>query len=1130
MKQLLQQFTLRASLLVILLLGGIINSWGEEKTITYSFTSGNWAATVNGESANWTNGKSANWLNNAVQITTTNSGANATSPISFTNISKISVSYFQNSKAGAGTIALKVGSGDAKNITLTNPSSNGGTVKTAEVTFNPEETGNVTITVTCTKNSIYIKDLTITYNDGGSTPTTYTVTYDANGGTGSMTDSNSPYNSGATVTVLGNSFTREGYTFDSWNTAADGSGTEYASGATFSISTNTTLYAQWTENTPAGNYNWVLTDISDLIASDVFVIVGNGYAMTNNNGTSSAPAAAAVTIENNKITSTVASTIQWNISGNATEGYTFYPNGSTTTWLYCNTTAASSNNNNMRVGTGDRKLFKPDNSGYFVTNDTYTARYISLYNNSDWRGYVNTSNGAVALDFYKRVDADAPQAPVISANSVNIAYYETSGNIAFTVNNPVTGGVLTAASSESWLTVSRVSDNSVSLTCSANSETTARTATVTLTYTYGNNETVTKNVTVTQTAVPESYTTIPDLFAAATSTETAVYVTFNNWVVSGVNGSQVFVTDGTNGFIVYQNGHGLEVGNTLSGTISCNLVLYNGSAEITGLTSTTEGLTIGTNGIVTPVVTTIDALGAVNTGSVVSFENLTCSVTTSGNSTDYYLSDGTNRIQVYKSLYKFDTLEEGKVYNITGVFVLNNEIKRILPRNAADIQEVVVTSALSWTAGENTELFVFNAADQNNPLSSPANVTAGTDILVSVDAAEGYVLQSLIVDGNDVTSQIDETGAYTFTMPAHDVTITSTAEEYVAPVTATYTLATTITSGKRYVIVSGTDGDVKVMAGQNPNNRGTIDATVNDSELSISDEYEFIIESTNGGYTIYDESTESLGYLYAASSSSNYLRTQSDNNENGIWAIEIDNDGVATIVAQGSNTRNILRYNGSNNPPIFSCYNSSSSVQGAVYLYEKVEEPTPEPISITIGSALYTTYVPSVNVTLPNGLQAFIVTAINDSYISMKEVEGAIPASTPVVIKAEIAGDYDLDIAESATANVSANLLLASDGSTTGNGSTIYALGVGKTGDVQGKVGFYRVKSGVTIPEGKAYLNTTSEGVKEFLAFDFGGIVTGIDNVNISESNTIIFNPAGQRLNKMQKGINIVNGKKVVVK
>ncbi|WP_284651798.1 InlB B-repeat-containing protein [Flavobacterium terrisoli] len=84
----------------------------------------------------------------------------------------------------------------------------------------------------------------------------YTVTYDANGGTGSQTDPSSPYVSGSTVTVLGlGSITRTGFTFTGWNTAANGSGTSYAPNVTFTISGNTTLFAQWIVTTYTVTYD-----------------------------------------------------------------------------------------------------------------------------------------------------------------------------------------------------------------------------------------------------------------------------------------------------------------------------------------------------------------------------------------------------------------------------------------------------------------------------------------------------------------------------------------------------------------------------------------------------------------------------------------------------------------------------------------------------------------------------------------------------------------------------------------------------------------------------------------------------------------------------------------------------------
>ena len=76
------------------------------------------------------------------------------------------------------------------------------------------------------------------------------VTYNGNTNTSgnAPTDGSSPYSPGSTVTVLGNSgsLAKTGFTFAGWNTEANGSGTSYLQGNTFTISANTTLYARWT--------------------------------------------------------------------------------------------------------------------------------------------------------------------------------------------------------------------------------------------------------------------------------------------------------------------------------------------------------------------------------------------------------------------------------------------------------------------------------------------------------------------------------------------------------------------------------------------------------------------------------------------------------------------------------------------------------------------------------------------------------------------------------------------------------------------------------------------------------------------------------------------------------------------
>lgn len=89
------------------------------------------------------------------------------------------------------------------------------------------------------------------------------------------------------------------------------------------------------------------------------------------------------------------------------------------------------------------------------------------------------------------------------------------------------------------------------------------------------------------------------------------------------------------------------------------------------------------------------------------------------------------------------------------------------------------------------------------------------------------------------------------------------------------------------------------------------------------------LDSDSGSY--YFHATN--GYLYAASSSSNYLKIKSskDANGNSLWAISIASDGTASITAQGDYTRNVMQYNSGST--LFSCYASAS--QQPVCLYKR---------------------------------------------------------------------------------------------------------------------------------------------------------------------------------------------------
>lgn len=82
---------------------------------------------------------------------------------------------------------------------------------------------------------------------------TYSVSYNANGGSGAPSAQTKTY--GTNLTLSKTVPTRTGYTFKSWNTKKDGSGTSYAPGGTYSSNANVTLYAQWEVITYTVSYN-----------------------------------------------------------------------------------------------------------------------------------------------------------------------------------------------------------------------------------------------------------------------------------------------------------------------------------------------------------------------------------------------------------------------------------------------------------------------------------------------------------------------------------------------------------------------------------------------------------------------------------------------------------------------------------------------------------------------------------------------------------------------------------------------------------------------------------------------------------------------------------------------------------
>ncbi len=131
------------------------------------------------------------------------------------------------------------------------------------------------------------------------------------------------------------------------------------------------------------------------------------------------------------------------------------------------------------------------------------------------------------------------------------------------------------------------------------------------------------------------------------------------------------------------------------------------------------------------------------------------------------------------------------------------------------------------------------------------------------------------------------------------------------------------------VIVYAMNKNVALSTTQNTNNRGEIAVTVNDNSITWTEGVQVITLEAGKTADTYAFNVGD-GYLYAASSGSNHLKTEMTLSDNSSWSISIASNGSATIKATGSFTRNWMRYNSS--AKLFSCY---SSGQADIALYKQ---------------------------------------------------------------------------------------------------------------------------------------------------------------------------------------------------
>lgn len=201
-------------------------------------------------------------------------------------------------------------------------------------------------------------------------------------------------------------------------------------------------------------------------------------------------------------------------------------------------------------------------------------------------------------------------------------------------------------------------------------------------------------------------------------------------------------------------------------------------------------------------------------------------------------------------------------------------------------------------------------------------------------------------DGNFYMN-IDGTDDYTLTVNSAKTTLT--VSKIVVVVGGDYELVTdasTLSAGDRVIITnSKTAGTANAMGADRGNNRGAAEITIT-SDIKITPGSDVQILSLEGDASCWYFNAGDNAYLRAdGGSKNNYLKT-GVMHDNAKASITSGDNDIAEIVFQITGNRKYLRYNGSNNPPIFSCYESGK--QSPVYLFKKMgseERATPPVIT-----------------------------------------------------------------------------------------------------------------------------------------------------------------------------------------
>ena len=591
-------------------------------------------------------------------------------------------------------------------------------------------------------------------------------------------------------------------------------------------------------------------------------------------------------------------------------------------------------------GTGLEPSTYPDND-YILEDNTWTAGNVTLVSSGKYRWWYNANGNT--LRFYSNKDDNDVQTSrmTISVPSgYEITEIKVSGGQQFTSDD----GLYTS-SNGTWAGNAQ----SVVLRYAANSGNVA-VKTVKVTYSKGG-----------ENPPPEttynSIAEIKQLEAGASGK-----LKFNNVQVLYANGKDLYAKDNTGAINFYfekTDAFNYTAGQKLNGTATVTYDVYNEMPEIIKVE---DASITATNGTATPVQI---ALSANLPDYICQLVKLTgkFKVEKDGTRTNYYLTDGTNSIQIYNKwhLTDFDLAQvvDGSQGTATGIVVTYKSGENIY-------YEIALTALEYQSAGLIDPQLAFSAEE--------ITATLGEDFTEpTLSAAQDFDFGNLkYSSSNKNVATVDEgTGEVTL-VAAGTTTITAKSEAYDEFLAGSAFYKLTVVKPEaqpgtdKFVLVSDAStlaaGDVIILVGthtvdeadkywsmsdQSGNWRSVEEVTLESDGSIIPNSYvqQITLEGAADAWYL----NVGDGYLYATSSGSNYMgtadkETAGDNAKAKISTGEValsedseETEFQTIILFQGVNTRNRLLFNYNNGNPRFTCYANNTSVnKKELSIYRKV--------------------------------------------------------------------------------------------------------------------------------------------------------------------------------------------------